>query len=461
MTFPVIFNNLPSGNVPAADLDTMFTTVGQMAVVHCAASGSNTIALSPGTNMPTQSAYVHQQYYDFVAIASSTATCVVNVSSLGNIPLYLPGGVSQAGSGNITNGANYTIQYLTGLNSGGGGAVITSSVPGSVVNPVSSSYALGLKITNDVSTPNTKIDITASSAVLINSTGGGVFVSPVSVTIDLTTGTVTSTAGGMDGEARLGTSYTASISNTTLTVAGVVTGFLFVGQQVLTTGTVTGGTYISATGTGTGGTGTYILNKTSTVSAGTVFTANNPVYAYLINNGTTTAGLATNVSPTTGTPSLPSGYLFSMYAGAMFLDPSQNLLRTRQLGRKTQYVITSATNTTAYPTPSNASGAAGSTYNTTTFTPAAASVLSVVPFTASSIQILVSTGTGTPSVAVAPNVNFSGFETTTPPPITVTDGNVGTVQGTIELEATTIQYASSSATGLAQAIGWEDYYVTA
>lgn len=62
---------------------------------------------------------------------------------------------------------------------------------------------------------------------------------------------------------------TASISGTTMTVTGVTTGKLFVGQEIAGTG-VTGGTLITALGTGTGGTGTYTVSASQTVSSTTI-----------------------------------------------------------------------------------------------------------------------------------------------------------------------------------------------
>ena len=60
-----------------------------------------------------------------------------------------------------------------------------------------------LKIVNDSGTPNTSIDITVDGATLIvPATRQGVFVGSQSLVLNTTTGTSTSTANGMDGEAR-------------------------------------------------------------------------------------------------------------------------------------------------------------------------------------------------------------------------------------------------------------------
>jgi hypothetical protein len=61
--------------------------------------------------------------------------------------------------------------------------------------------ASGLKITNG-GTPNTQVVVTANQVVMQDSSGRAISRNNVSVTIDLTTGTSTSAANGMDGEAR-------------------------------------------------------------------------------------------------------------------------------------------------------------------------------------------------------------------------------------------------------------------
>jgi hypothetical protein len=66
-----------------------------------------------------------------------------------------------------------------------------------------------------------------------------------------------------------GSSTASSISTTTLTVGGTVTGTFAVGQTITGTG-VTSGTIITALGTGTGGAGTYTVNNSQTVASTTI-----------------------------------------------------------------------------------------------------------------------------------------------------------------------------------------------
>lgn len=63
-----------------------------------------------------------------------------------------------------------------------------------------------------------------------------------------------------------GRSTASSISTTTLTVGGTVTGTFAIGQTIYGSG-VTAGTYITALGTGTGGAGTYTISASQTVAS--------------------------------------------------------------------------------------------------------------------------------------------------------------------------------------------------
>jgi hypothetical protein len=66
---------------------------------------------------------------------------------------------------------------------------------------------------------------------------------------------------------------TASISGTTMTVSGVTSGTLVIGQTIVGTG-VTDGTIITALGTGSGGAGTYTVSASQTVSSTTIYASN-------------------------------------------------------------------------------------------------------------------------------------------------------------------------------------------
>ena len=78
-------------------------------------------------------------------------------------------------------------------------------------------------------------------------------------------------------------SFTGSISGTTLTVSAVASGTVLVGAVISGTG-VTAGTRITAYGTGTGGTGNYTIDTSQTVSS-TAMTGTSPTRITVTNSG--------------------------------------------------------------------------------------------------------------------------------------------------------------------------------
>ncbi len=70
-----------------------------------------------------------------------------------------------------------------------------------------------------------------------------------------------------------GAIITAAISGTTLTVASVASGTLYVGQTIQGAG-ITTQTIITALGTGTGGAGTYTVNNSQTIASITIYALN-------------------------------------------------------------------------------------------------------------------------------------------------------------------------------------------
>jgi hypothetical protein len=70
-----------------------------------------------------------------------------------------------------------------------------------------------------------------------------------------------------------GAVVTAAISGTTLTVASVTSGTLYVGQTIQGAG-ITTQTIITALGTGTGGAGTYTVNNSQTIASITMYALN-------------------------------------------------------------------------------------------------------------------------------------------------------------------------------------------
>ena len=70
-----------------------------------------------------------------------------------------------------------------------------------------------------------------------------------------------------------GAVVTAAITGTTMTVASVASGTLYVGQTIQGTG-ITTQTIITALGTGSGGTGTYTVNNSQTIASITMYALN-------------------------------------------------------------------------------------------------------------------------------------------------------------------------------------------
>lgn len=175
--------------------------------------------------------------------------------------------------------------------------------------------------------------------------------------------------------------------------------------------------------------------------------ANTWYYVYVIYNGTTVASLL-SVSATT--PTLPSGYTYYARVGAVRNDASSNLWRTLQYNDDVQIRV--GTNPTNMPIISAAAvGNVATTWSST-------SITSFVPTTAVRIRLSITRGgVGTTSMILAPNASY-GFQgnTTNPPAL---QKQMSTIDGAfidMALEATTIQYASDSASNTLCCMGWKD-----
>lgn len=393
MSLPASFSNNTSPT--GVQLDQNFAATGAMGVQATVATGTNAITLTPTANQPTISAYVNNLLFTFLAVNSSNSSVTVQVNALSALPLYKAGN-SQAGSGDVSNGSAYLIQYLSALNSGGGGFIILSSVPASAVAPVSQGSVQGLTVNNNSGTPSTKADIAGGRTVMVTVGGTPIFRASISLTCDLTT----TGANGMDTGARPTSGW---------------------------------------------------------------------VYLYAIDNGSVTASLGSATSPTAGAPTLPGGYTYYTFVGAMWLDGSQNLFRSKQKGNHTQWTIVASTNT---PNPPNiANGSAGS-YSATSPTLATASVVSFVPLTAGSIMVVATNkyGAGTAASAIlAPSTAWGG--TNNGPSGSANTGlpwycsSSAAVDGaeivTFVLEGTTVAWCSNAAGGGISSFGWIDSWVRA
>ena len=199
---------------------------------------------------------------------------------------------------------------------------------------------------------------------------------------------------------------------------------------------------------------------------------------YLIYNSasSTTAGMISLAYPAPTT--LPSGYNYYARLGWVATDGSSNLLRTKQLGKNVQYIVTATASSTATGgnTPSPVviiSGTASSTFSITSpvlVAVTAAGNGSAVPLTANTIKLLVmnswkSNNVGQSAVLVAPNVNYGGTQNgpmgsngqVYPVSMPSLAGLRYSVSVDMVLESTTIAYAcDSSALGAVACLGWTD-----
>lgn len=389
-----VFGTLTAGNQNLSLFDTLTAQIAKQVIISCTMTGTNAITLAGTTNAPTIAAY--SDYVQFSGFPANTTSGVVTArfGSLAFLKVYLNDGSTQASTNDIT--ANYPIglMYLSTLDTGNGGFyLLKSAVLAATTVQVSLAQFRGLIAFNNAGTPSTKIDITASQAIMTTTAGATILRSSVSVTCDLTT----TGANGMDTGSRPTSGW---------------------------------------------------------------------VYVYLIDNGSAPASLASATSPTAGVPTLPGGYTYSGYVGAMYCDGSQNLLRTRQEGRRSEYQPTAATNTLIIPTIDN--GVKG-TYSDTSPTLTAVTVTGnsgFVPLTAGSIIVVANAKwkAGTLSnIIVAPIVGYGG--TNNGPegsggqsyPIFIHAQELGAVAELL-LATTTIAWASSQAGAAISCQGWTDYY---
>lgn len=131
MTMRNVFGTTASGaQRPGGDLDGNYNDMGQlMGTTQCSATGTNAITLTPAANQPNVSSPLpaNMQMFSFVAAANSTGAVTAQVGSGSFVLVFMPGAVRQAGQGDITASAPYTVMFLTALNSGSGGFVILSA----------------------------------------------------------------------------------------------------------------------------------------------------------------------------------------------------------------------------------------------------------------------------------------------------------------------------------------------
>lgn len=223
----------------------------------------------------------------------------------------------------------------------------------------------------------------------------------------------------------------------------------------------------------TGNVPTYVTSVSGTINLtnGTVTSTCNGMdgevrgtsrwlYLYMINNGTTTCGLASSSS---SAPTLPSGYTFVTYMGAMSVDGSGNLLNTIQKGNIGHWTGGAV----AGQVPCQIGSGTIGTYSVTSPSLTATTVLGngdCAPPTATAVNVIGSTNwkaAGGANILVAPNTSgYSGSNNgpegtngvTFPIWSTATDSR----SAWIVLESTTLGLASSNSGGAFFLSEWKD-----
>ncbi len=168
---------------------------------------------------------------------------------------------------------------------------------------------------------------------------------------------------------------------------------------------------------------------------------------WAIDNGTAAAGLGATSATA---PTLPAGYTYQCRIGAM-ITAASILKRTRQAGSRTQYTVTTGSNTAAYPLAST--GVVGN-FNTPPY--GALSIAAYVPPTAASAMLSLYSAVAITGNAVSPNNNTGAANSTTNPPPCVANASVN-IQCNLLLEtAQTVYYAASGGSNALGVVGWQD-----
>lgn len=137
---------------------------------------------------------------NFTAVATNTGAATLNPSGFGAIPILknTTGGPVSLTGGEIVQTNQISVIYSSVANSFN---LLNTAIPSAAGTSAPLCGATGLKIINNAVTPNSIINLTADQIVMQSPTGLTINRSNVSLTaINITLGTATATANGMDGE---------------------------------------------------------------------------------------------------------------------------------------------------------------------------------------------------------------------------------------------------------------------
>ncbi len=212
---------------------------------------------------------------------------------------------------------------------------------------------------------------------------------------------------------------------------------------------------------------TTLLTVNVTISSGTSGAngldtgaiANSTQYAVYVIYNPSTLTVAGLISTSFTSPTLPSGFTQFARLGSFRTDSSAHFIRILTRGRRSQYVVTSGSNTAAFPLFTSG---VGGTYSATVLNMISASTAGFAPPTASRIFITMSNNWNAATIAsigVGPNNNYAGTGgtgTTNPPPLALATNATAVSFLEMELETAAIFYAITAAGGALQVMGWED-----
>src|SRR5258708_19337891 len=152
MAFTTIFANLPGSPAtnPASLLDSAFNRVGQIAVVPCDVTGTNTLTLTPQANTPPITAYTnHTPVFSSIIGNISTGLVTAQIGSLPLLPVFKPDGVTECSVNDLRAGRLLQLVYESTLSGGTGGfiflgapAAITSGAISGAVQIKTTTYAV-------------------------------------------------------------------------------------------------------------------------------------------------------------------------------------------------------------------------------------------------------------------------------------------------------------------------------
>ena len=175
---------------------------------------------------------------------------------------------------------------------------------------------------------------------------------------------------------------------------------------------------------------------------------------YLIQN--TISGTVVGLISTSFTaPALPIGYARFARVGSARSNATPAFVNFIQKGRRVQYAPGTYNSNALAQLPQLTSGSTG-TINTTTFTGTSTAWSAVAPTTACRIALIFGAQGQAATLALAPNANYSGYESATNPVPFVCLATGDMRYAEFELESANVYYASSTAFGIVNTLGYED-----